>query len=352
MLSRFRPSGAPPTGVRLALALIVAAAAGTRAFHFAARSAHGRDFDQVWFAARALLAGADPYALIGPGRAFDWEAPFFYPLPAALLGVPFAPLTRPVADAAFAALGAGLLAWVLLRRSYVPLLLVASYPLAFAVEAVQWSPLLAASLGLPWLGMAYAAKPTIGAALLVARPSWWAVLGGGALLAVSFLLQPTWVADWRGALQGAAVGATSSSIPYMAPVTMPGGPLALLALLRWRRPEARLLAALACVPQTLLVYEAVPLLLIPKRAGEVVVLLLTSWAAALWLATQAPFAGRLDSLTASGTAIVVCLYLPCLAMVLRRPNEGALPAWLERRIAATRLPPWLAGRTAGEDAAT
>ena len=33
--------------------------------------------------------------------------------------------------------------------------------------------------------------------------------------------------------------------------------------------------------------------------------------------------------------------LPTLAIVLRRPNVGAVPAWLERRVA--RLPLWLRG---------
>jgi hypothetical protein len=55
-----------------------------------------------------------------------------------------------------------------------------------------------------------------------------------------------------------------------------GGFVALLGLFRWRRPEARLLVALACVPQTMLLYEALPPFLIPRTIGEVVVLLVAS----------------------------------------------------------------------------
>ena len=45
----------------------------------------------------------------------------------------------------------------------------------------------------------------------------------------------------------------------------------------------------------------------------------------------------------SGKLIVWLLYLPCVAMVLRRPNEGVVPAWLDARLAA--LPRWLRGHT-------
>ena len=39
---------------------------------------------------------------------------------------------------------------------------------------------------------------------------------------------------------------------------------------------------------------------------------------------------------------VPLFYLPCLAMVLRRPNVGAVPLLVESHVAA-RLPAWLRG---------
>ena len=47
-----------------------------------------------------------------------------------------------------------------------------------------------------------------------------------------------------------------------------GGPLMLLALLRWRRPEARLLAALSCVPHTPELYESLYLFLVPASMWQ------------------------------------------------------------------------------------
>jgi hypothetical protein len=41
---------------------------------------------------------------------------------------------------------------------------------------------------------------------------------------------------------------------------------------KWRRPEARLLAALACIPQTPVLYEVVPLFLLVRTFREAAVL--------------------------------------------------------------------------------
>ena len=51
----------------------------------------------------------------------------------------------------------------------------------------------------------------------------------------------------------------------------------------------------------------------------------------------------------NGLAIVIAMYLPALWMVLRRPNEGVVPVWLERASAA--LPAWLRGRAPATEAA-
>src|SRR5215212_9879963 len=70
-----------PTRMRLLLSAGLGIALGWKAAWVAMRSDMPRDFDQIWFAARAVLAGRNPYHLIGPGRTFVWEFPFFYPLP-------------------------------------------------------------------------------------------------------------------------------------------------------------------------------------------------------------------------------------------------------------------------------
>jgi hypothetical protein len=53
---------------------------------------------------------------------------------------------------------------------------------------------------------------------------------------------------------------------------------------------------------------------------------------------------------AGGKMYTLLLYIPLTLMVLTRPNEGRIPAWLERRIA--RWPSWLRGMSPPKEAAT
>jgi hypothetical protein len=300
----------------------------------ALRGNRSSDFGPVWYAARAILRGTDPYTHIGPGLAFPWEWPFVYPLTAGVLAVPFAPLSEIAAGTLFAALGAACLAWALMRYGYGPLFGFFAYPMREAIFAAQWSPVFTASLAIPALSLLYAAKPTLGAALFVARPRWWPIVGGVVLALVAYAVQPTWVADWCAALARHRAQ-TAPDEPFRSIVTYPGGVVALLCLLRWRRPEARLVAALACVPLTTSSYEAVPLLLVPVTFWESATLVALSYLqehAAMWFVT-APWT-PVEYAAAHGVPMVLGLYLPCVVMVLRRPNVGAVPAWLERRITA------------------
>ena len=325
---------------RVVIATLLAVLAGHIAWLAAMSEPKSRDFGQAWYAARAVLQGVDPYKSIGPGRAFQWEAPFFYPLPAALVATPLAPLSEAWAVASFSALGAFLLAWALMAHGYGSLLAFTSFCVGQAVFLAQWAPLLAGATVFAPLSAILIAKPTVGAAVFAARPSLWALNGAAVLLALSFALQPGWVVSWMHALQAASIGA-GQAFPYSAPVMIPGGALALLCLLRWRRPEARLVAALACVPQTTLPYEGVLLFLVPRGWRQTATLAILSHAI-VWMVRYDREAVTLsENILAYGPMMVACLYLPVTFMVLRRPNEGVLPGWIEWRIAAWPL--WLRG---------
>jgi len=301
-----------------------------------------RDFEQVWFAARAILSGADPYAQIGPGLAFDWPFPLVYPLPAAVIATPLAPFSAEAATALFSALAGAALAWALMEHGYGPLFGFFSMPVRAAFETVQWSPLLAASTVIAPLAILSIAKPTVGSAVFVARPNRWAIVGGILFGGAALLIDPRWITKWMGAIsQYKAILAPTP--PFRAPITFVGGPLALLCLLRWRRPEARLVAALACVPQTLVLYEAVPLLLVPRTFWQSVAVVVMSYIGHLWVRLHLP-PNYHDGLAYQlvGQAMVWSLYLPCTLLVLRRKNAGELPVWLEQRIA--NWPTWLRGQ--------
>ena len=56
---------------------------------------------------------------------------------------------------------------------------------------------------------------------------------------------------------------------------------------------------------------------------------------ALVITYSRPMGTYADYLTATSSLTVWMVYLPCLAMVLRRPNEGETPDWLDRLVVAT-----------------
>jgi hypothetical protein len=261
-----------------------------------------------------LVAGRDPYQLVGPGKAFAFDFALHYPLTAAVITLPLAPFPIETASGLFIGMGLACLAWALMRHGHAPLLGLFSASVASAVNSVQWSPVLAAATVLTPLGVLFAAKPTLGIAMFVARPSRLAVISGLLIAAAAFAVQPFWFVEWRMAL--------TDQIGMTAFVLHPGGAFALLALLRWRRPEARMLAVLACVPVTPALYETVPLLLIPRRWWEASLFVLASYAVLAWV-QRVPLRG-LSNFSAhmanSADAIALLLFPLATLIVLMRPN--------------------------------
>jgi hypothetical protein len=268
-------------------------------------------------------------------------------LPSVLAVVPLAPFSEITALTVFALMSGLALAWSLSAHGYPSLLLLLTPSVTAACVAVQWAPLLAGAFAFAPLSMLLVAKPTIGAALFAAKPTKWGFLGGLVLIAAAFLVQPGWVNDWRTALHQGASLVEGRAIPYVPPVMLPAGVLLLTPLARWRRPEARLLVTLACVPQVQLPYDAVLLLLIPRGWGECAVMMFCASLVPMVTNILAPtdiVTSHAGYTWASGRVILALMYLPALAMVLRRPNEGTAPVWLEHRVAA--WPAWLRGTPA------
>ena len=315
-----RARSVPSRRARVLVAIAIGEICGVLAWatQFAGRT----DWAQIWYGARALMDGISPYSVVGPGRIFEWQFPLLYPLPAILVGVPFSFAPLAVAVGLFAGCSAALLSFALTRASWHRLLLLLAAPFVLAMLSAQWSPILTAAVLLPPLGFLFVAKPTVGAALWLYKPSRSAVMGGASLLLASLAVRPSWPQEWLATL--------SQTGHMVVPLMHAGGPLLLLALLRWRRPEARLLLALACVPQTALLYEMVPLMLIPSSLGESAVFVALTYIVFGWWAHLRPYATVAESIVSSIHIVVPLLYLPCLIMILQRRNEGDVPDWIER----------------------
>lgn len=283
------------------------------------------DFDQVWHASRAVLRGVDPYSVVGPGLEYSMGFPLYYPMPALVAALPLALLPLALARSLFVTLSAGLLAWGITREGPGRLWIFASGAFLGAVAGTQWSPLLTAALLVPLLAPLTVVKPNLAVAFGAAGPERRyyvaAIAGGSLLVGASFLLDPGWIAAWLSALRGAP--------HFTPPILLPGGFLVLAALFRWRRAEARLIVAMACIPHTTLPYETLPLLLVPRGWKEGATLATLSF---VHFVLQFPLDVRLptgdpgamaafaDWTRTMGSLGVALVYLPATLMVLRRRN--------------------------------
>lgn len=328
------PVATPSPAVRWLLAVLLGAAAGWLAFAWLSRNPgyHGGDFTYAWRAANHVLAGRNPYAHM-PAAAYGLGGPFLYPLPAAFVALPFGPLPVQLAAGLFLGTTTALMVFGLTKDGFWRLWLLPSASFFTCITTAQWSPLMIAAALLPPLGWVVIAKPNLGFAALAHRPGKLMIVGTILLVLAAFIFEPTWPYGWLEHL--GLDGARHDPIAFT-----PIGAIALLALLRWRTAEGRLVAALSIVPTAAWPYDHLMLWLAAKSWKEAALLSVSSWFVYVAIHATAPHDLTRDVSTVQ-TLLAIGLYLPALVFVLRRPNEGRIPQWLERL--ALRLPPWLRG---------
>jgi hypothetical protein len=324
----------PSIGQRLLVAAAFALVAGALTWR-AQYIVHGLGGDHlvVWRAAHIVLDGGDPYRLIWSMDLPALHTPFNYPLPAVAMGMPFAWLHQWDAAIAFVTCSAALLGFAVTRDHFNRVPLLFSVPYVFAAQFAQTSFLILALALIPAAAGLTVMKPNVGLALFAWRPTWRTVITGGALVVGTVIISPEWPREWLTLVR--------TSQTHRAPMFVGIGAIGLLAVLRWRRPEARLLVAMTVVPHGLPFYDELPLWLVAASRREAMALSLTSWLC--WLGWVS--AGGRDSpllIHNSSAWAIAGVYVPCLIFVLRRPNEGSLPKSLER--IAAPLPAWLRGR--------
>ncbi len=208
--------------------------------------------------------------------------PLFYPFPSLFVLAPFALLPLRAAMALFVGCSTALLSWGILAKSPERLPDAARRRLHRRQRAGTVDAARHRDAADPGVGFLAVVKPNVGLASVADDPSAIRILGGGALLLVSLAFHPNWPAEWLHNLR---------SMPgHPIPILVPGGALALLALLRWRRPEARLLVAMACVPQLMYFADQLPLWLVAKTRRESILLSATSLVA--WVISLQAFNRR------------------------------------------------------------
>jgi hypothetical protein len=301
---------------RIVFALVVGVmAAGIRGLVHVVHPAYSSDFGPAWFGGGALLRGLNPYDLIGPDRVFGGVWYMAYPATTMVLAIPLSFLAEHTATLAFVAISAALLAYGIASSGLFRWPLFLSGAFIDAALAAQWSPLLTAALCIPALSWLVAAKPNFAIPLIgyasSRRTLIIAAVGGLALTALSLAIRPTWPIEWKNSL---------TNWDGVLPIVHLGGFLIPLALLKWKRRDARLLIAMSLMPQTFYWYETLPLFLIPATFRESVILAFTSSAAyameiGLIHVKSITMTGRIV-----GAIIIFSTYIPCLVMILRRPN--------------------------------
>jgi hypothetical protein len=101
-----------------------------------------------------------------------------------------------------------------------------------------------------------------------------------------------------------------------------------------------MLAVLALVPQTSLLYEMVPLLLIPRNSRQMAVIVGLSMAAGVFAWRTDPSHRLSEAVQTLWLPSLALCYLPCLYLVLRRSNttrnESSENVTLDGTILATR----------------
>jgi hypothetical protein len=325
---------------RATIAILVAVLAGAYALISSAIfPGYVSDFDQLWWAAHAVRDGQDAYAAVAARHAstagVDWG--LVYPLSAVLVALPFSFLPLVAARATIDAVGAGCLTYLVLGRGVYLFPVLLSGAFRSALSLVQIAPLVACAALSPWFGWVIAYKPNAGLAVLAAAPSRrWIVIScalSTALVLAALAVDPSWPMRW--------VEAVRANPHTRSMLVRPGGALLLLAAIRWRRPEARWLLATSLIPATASINAALPLLVLtPATFREALGLAILSHLVEFWGLWRAGSAYETIE-TSMAIAMLWGLYVPALAMIVRRPNSGEVPDWLER--AATWLPRWARG---------
>jgi hypothetical protein len=306
--------------IRFGLALFAGVLAGALAAYTEVLTGPpGSDYRVVWSAGRAVLDRVDPYGVAASGLVPVLADRFFYPLPAALFGMPFAWLPVSLAAVCFAAASGALFMFAMTGDGFERVPVVLSIPFIFASKISQTTPLIVGLALIPALSGLALLKPNLGIPLFSRAPRLGPIIVCGVLLLATWALFPTWPLHWLETVR--------SSTVHRAPMLTSIGAVGLLAATRWRRPEGRLLLLMTVIPHGAAFYDELPLWLVATTRREAMFLTFASWVGCLfWLALGD---GRFMRSAPWSTAF---LYVPATAIVLRRPNVGSIPEWLERLV--------------------
>ena len=276
----------------------------------------GYDFTWHWRAGEALRHGQSPYLVINAvSKNYPFDGGYFWWLPTAIMLEPFSLLPIQPATALFVGISTAIFTYALTVDGWWRLPFLASAPFIYGALGGQVVPLVMAAILLPALGWLAPMKYTMAVAGFAYNRSWKYATLAAAVVVVSVIIWPWWPRQWWADMFDVA------ETYHHFPILVPGGFLLLAALIKWRQPEARLLAIMAIYPQTMLFYDQLPLLVLARSRRQALVMALASWIApAVAIALHGVSAERAQLFAWNAPITLVCYYFPALAIVLMRPN--------------------------------
>ncbi len=285
----------------------------------------------MWYGARFLLKGRNPYFLVGPGGIVATPTPLLYPAPSFVAVLPLTLIPFHLSGAVFVFLSTVLLAWGATFDGWHRLPMFASIAFLTTAQMGQWSILMTAMVFIPALGFLAVVKPQASLPIIGSLPTgkatMAALLGGLVLIGTSFVLLPDWPVEWWHLV--------TSSPYFAAPIAQAGGFVVSLVLIRWRRSDAWLVFLAACLPQTWHPYNGLLLLAVAATYREACVLSIFSSLGWIMVSLFAPGVARSPETRHTwGMILLATSYLPAAIVVLRRPNTGPSPWWLRFRAAS------------------
>lgn len=309
--------------IRILLALIIGLSSASLCYlRLEQRQKEAADFTFTWRAAGYLLSGENPYEKIIPAGEYPFQTYLYYPLTAVLASFPLVLFPPYLAGAMFFGLSSAILAFALTADGWKHLPIFLSAPYFVAAATIQWSPLLLAAALLPPLAWLLTCKPNLGVALFLYRPTW---IGLGSIiifLGLSYFILPSWPSDWLRI----SLSLTGHPPPVM---VLPAGPLLLLGIVAWRRPEGRMFLGLSLFPQLLFFYDQLPLWLLPRSFLGSAIFSALSWVAyfAWRFLSVDPLIG--EAIQPPTHYIMLFLFLPALGLLLWQ-EKARLIGWKHR----------------------
>jgi hypothetical protein len=266
---------------------------------------------------RLLRIGSDPYLLIGPGKPIHWNFPFLYPATAVVAMLPLSLLSMHTAALCFVFVSSALLTFGISHDGWHRLPILASAAFIDSTLGAQWSSLLVAGVFLPAVCFVASAKPQVGIGVIGAAASRKslaiAAAGALALSVPAFVILPRWFSEW--------VDLVRAANHLKAALVQPGGFLILIALVRWRRPEAWAILLISAIPQTLMWYSFLILIAFATTYREACALSVISSIG------YVVYHQMLDHMPDNGSTlilvwwvVILTTYLPCVLVIVRRPQ--------------------------------